>query len=427
MNISFSFLKSPFFRNVLSLTSGSVVAQTVSIVTVPMLARVYNPSVYGVYALFAGCINIVALIATARYELAIILPKDDKESVNVIALSLSISALVCLSMLLVLFLFRQSLEIYSWIATVGKLMYLIPINVFLVSFWQCLNYWNNRKNRYRRLSMNRVYKSLVTAIVSLLLGFVLCGNVVGLIWSFFIANIFGVIHLAIQPWKEDRSLHNCITIAKIKESAVKHSDMPKYNTIQALSDGFRTEGIVFVLKLFYDEGVVGAYFMAMRILQLPANFIGGAISQVFYREASRVNNEEKNLFLSTKKVVFSTIMIALPLFLGFYYLSPLFILFLGEKWYLSVDLMKVMIPFVAIGFVASPLSTIPLILKKQREFAVLGIFYGFYSLLLLYITAIVSTEIRQHLFFYSLFISIFLIYVCHWLVSQTKPERQLIV
>ena len=85
--------RSPFIKSILTLVTGSSIAQAITLLVTPILSRIYSPADFGVFTFFMAIVGAFALIATLRYEIAIMLPKKDQEAVNIVSLSLIINAL----------------------------------------------------------------------------------------------------------------------------------------------------------------------------------------------------------------------------------------------------------------------------------------------------------------------------------------------
>ncbi|MDP4274087.1 MAG: hypothetical protein Q8907_07400, partial [Bacteroidota bacterium] len=79
---------SEFFRNIITLFSGNVVAQIIPLLAYPVLTRLYQPSDFGTLALFTSIVGILSVMATGRYELSVILPKRDEDAAGLLVLSL---------------------------------------------------------------------------------------------------------------------------------------------------------------------------------------------------------------------------------------------------------------------------------------------------------------------------------------------------
>src|SRR5690554_2659536 len=88
------FLESDFTKNVLTLMTGTVIAQLIPLVVAPILSRIYTPAEFGRFALYLSIIQILGAIANGRYELAIVLPKEKREGVQLTLLSISVTIFV---------------------------------------------------------------------------------------------------------------------------------------------------------------------------------------------------------------------------------------------------------------------------------------------------------------------------------------------
>ena len=79
--------RSEFLRNVVLLASGTAGAQVITIGTMPFLSRLYNPEAFGVLAVFAAVTSFFTVLSTFKYELAIVLPREDDDAANIFALT----------------------------------------------------------------------------------------------------------------------------------------------------------------------------------------------------------------------------------------------------------------------------------------------------------------------------------------------------
>ena len=69
-----------FSKHIITLVSGTGITQAITILSAPLLSRFYEPEDFTVFALFSSTASIVSVVATARYELAIPLPKDELDA-----------------------------------------------------------------------------------------------------------------------------------------------------------------------------------------------------------------------------------------------------------------------------------------------------------------------------------------------------------
>ncbi len=82
--------QSEFAKHVLTLVSGSSVAMLIPFAAEPVLSRMFTPAEFGIFEIYAALIVMIGSIATARYEMAIVLPREDHSAVNLLGLSVGI-------------------------------------------------------------------------------------------------------------------------------------------------------------------------------------------------------------------------------------------------------------------------------------------------------------------------------------------------
>ena len=77
-----SIIKSSGARNFAKLLSANVVAQVIGLVVYPILTRMYAPEDFGLLNLFMSIGGVLAILSTAEYYYAIVLPKEEKDAEN---------------------------------------------------------------------------------------------------------------------------------------------------------------------------------------------------------------------------------------------------------------------------------------------------------------------------------------------------------
>ncbi|HIB85036.1 MAG TPA: translocase, partial [Chromatiaceae bacterium] len=162
--------KSEFSHNVITLMTGTTLAQAIPIAISPILTRLYTPEDFGVLALYMAVTALVSAIATGRYELAIMLPKNDVDAANIVALTITVTSMISLVTLSVVMIYNTEITLLLGNPEISNWLYIVPLTVFLTGVYQSLNYWSNRKKHYKRLSTSRVLQSGTGAGASLSMG-----------------------------------------------------------------------------------------------------------------------------------------------------------------------------------------------------------------------------------------------------------------
>ena len=297
--------KESFFSQVLTLTTGTTIAQIIPIAVTPILTRIYKPDEFGIFALYLAVASMVTIIATGRYELAIMLPKEEKDAVNLLALSIVIAFFLSLLIFLALLIvmpFRARIAGLIGKGELSKWFLLISVSMLLTGVNQSFNYWYNRKKQYKRLSIARVLNSGTGALVSLTLGAAGFGAV-GLIFGKLSGDGCSLGVLSWNFWREEKEKIKLISKKLILENSKKYQDFPKVNSLHAFMDALNNNGVAFLISAFFGVTALGFYAFSMRVLNTPMVFIGGAVSQVFFQKATETYNRGGDLQGLLKKII----------------------------------------------------------------------------------------------------------------------------
>ena len=359
--------KSEFSRNVLTLMTGTTIAQAIPISISPILTRIYTPEDFGVFALYMSVASIVSVVATGRYELAIMLPKKDEDAINIVALSILISFFVSFIALLIVFVFNTQItnllgnpEISSW-------LYFIPITVLLAGMYQSFNYWSNRKKQYKRLATSRVIQSGATATTNLGMGFSGFGSS-GLILGGVLGQGVATAILGKMVWREDKKRLKEIKRLKILALAKRYIKFPKINMLHAFFNILSSNLPIFLISYFFQVVSTGFYALANKVLFAPISIITNSYGQVFLQKMTYNYNIRQDEIRFFKTTVYKLLFFSSPIFIIFFIFSPqIFSIIFGKKWYIAGVYAQILIPMLYLRFTGSIVSSISIIYNKQEK------------------------------------------------------------
>ena len=402
--------KSEFIKNIITLFSWSTIAQVIAFAAEPILSRLYDPEEFGILALYVSIASIFAIISTGRYELAVMLPKKDRESVNIIGISLIITLITTILTFVLILSFNK--HICNWVNNQNILPYLyfVPLTVLLTGIYQTFNYWATRKKAFTHVALSRISQSSSNAIIAIILGIQKLSST-GLVIAYLTGQVFMNIPVLFRFIKYDKKLIKHISKQKMRKMGKTYSDFPKINTLHAFSDMLQFSFVIFLISYFFNEATLGYYSKTFRILTLPASFIGSAVSQVFYQKASNVYNQNGDLKDLVKKTMFGLSLLAFPIFAAiFLWGDDIFAFVLGDIWRTSGEFAQILSIWMYFKFIVSPVSNIPIILNKQKKMfyiSMIGnaiivisiIFGGFMQNIIAGFYLLVSTQIVYFFFF----------------------------
>lgn len=357
---------SAFAADVFKLVTGTTLAQAVAVLASPLLTRLYGPEAFGFLALFISITSILGVVACMRYEFAIMLPQEDREAANLLALSL-LSAVV-VSGLTVPALYFGGVALLSLIRAPGLAPYLVlvPPYIFVSGVFLALNYWNSRTKHFGRLSVARVTSSLATVGTQLGAGFggyATGGSLIG-------ASLVGVSVstgvLGGQIWRDDRALlRGSISWRGMLEGLRRYKKFPLIDSGSALLNTASWQLPAFLLAAFFSPVVVGFYSLGFMVLQFPMSLIGSSIAQVFFQRAAEARSDGTFSHL-VENVFRLLIMIGIFPILTVTIIGPdLFAVVFGENWTEAGVYAQILSVWAFVWFISSPLSTIWAVLEKQ--------------------------------------------------------------
>ncbi len=416
-------LKSEFVRNVLTLMTGTAIAQAIQLLISPVLTRLYTPEDFGVLALFMSFVVIIGTISTARYELAIMLPKHKRDAVNILALSLIICTITSLLSLIIILIFKNQIILLLGFEELRIWLYFAPITIFFMGVYQAFNYWSTRNKTFTKNAISRVAQSSTVAATNISVGFVNTGPV-GLILGAILGQIIGALVLSWKTLVNFNNFRKQLSFKLIKINAKKYSNFLKINTPHTFVNSLQDNGIVYVIIYFFSKIVLGSYSFAFRILKAPVGLIGGAMSQVFYQKASKAYHDKENIQPLILKMYKNLFLIGFPLFLILFLFTPdIFSFVFSEKWRMAGKIAQIIIPWIFLNFLASPVSSIAIIMNKQKE----AMFITFADISLRIVALLIGgyyNDYKLSFILMSITCSMLLIYALFWYyrIAKTKTS-----
>ncbi|WP_432724056.1 oligosaccharide flippase family protein [Staphylococcus equorum] len=68
-----------FFKNVLTMMSGTLAGQIIIIATMPIISRIYTPNQFGEYSNVVAIIGIISVLTTLKYDTGIAVTKNEED------------------------------------------------------------------------------------------------------------------------------------------------------------------------------------------------------------------------------------------------------------------------------------------------------------------------------------------------------------
>lgn len=386
---------SEYNQNILTLFTGTLIAQAIPIIISPILTRLYSPEDFGLYGLFISIVSILSVLVSGSYEHAIVLPEKIKDFINVTSLSVIITLFFSLFTLIFIILFNHQICLLLNNDEISKILYLIPLTILLTGLFNILKYVNIRDKKFKDISKVSVYKTITIATVQLL-GGIFKYNVLGLVSGVIISNIT-TNKILFKNLKKYKFVQN-ISTHKIKEVAIRYVNFLKFQTPSSLLNSFSANLPTIIFSKYFNLKVVGFFSFTNRLLLMPTAIIGKSVGDVFLSEIIKLKNDKDNLKINltiirtlNKLILIGSISYSFLMIFG----DLLFKLIFGFKWVVAGEMTQILSISLFFIFISAPLSKVFIIYEKQKQLL--------YSLLI-----IVIIRVSVLIYFSSVFKDLYL-------------------
>ena len=188
--------KNEFIRNLLTLSSGTVIAQIIPMLATLVLSRIYTPNEMGEWGVFSSYASVLAVIGCLRYDNAIVKPLRITDSYNLAFASIFIALFFTLLLYLIV-AFIDVFDLTGGLSLHKTTMYILPLYVFCLLLIQVLGNLANKNKRYRAWAISSIGRSFTQATSRIVLGYSSFTSI-GLVLGAGLGTLFSVSFLSVN-------------------------------------------------------------------------------------------------------------------------------------------------------------------------------------------------------------------------------------
>ncbi|MCE7792392.1 oligosaccharide flippase family protein [Salipaludibacillus sp. CUR1] len=330
------FLKRPFVKNVIILSSGTAAAQLIALLLTPIITRLYGPYAYGLMGTFAAVISIIGPIASLTFPIAIVLPKREKEAIGIMKLSLLTTIFISLISILVLIILNNHIIKYFDLEGIASFLYLIPIAMFLSGILQITEQWLIRTKQFN-----------ISAKITFLQAVIVNGGKAGVGFLYPVASVLIIFTALRQGLKAlllilfTRDIKDLLILlfrekVSYRKLIWKYRDFPLYRAPEICINAISTNLPTVLLTIFFGPASAGFYSIGKTVLNIPSQLIGKSVGDVFYPRITEAANSNENL---TPLILKATLILGAIGFIPFgivvLFGPVLFSFVFGEEWLIA--------------------------------------------------------------------------------------------
>lgn len=360
-----SLIQSEGVRNFGKLLSANVVAQAIGLLVYPILTRLYAPDDFGLLNLFLSIGGVLVILATAEYQYAIVLPKEEEKARALVWVGAIITLIItCIVGLTVPF--AQQIASLFKTPSLAQWYGLMPVYILVSALWILVNYYHTRHKQFGLISGYQVSQSVLNAGAKVGCGYAgwLRG---GLVCSTVLAPLLALIINVVRSWKKGLSEVVHIDKPTCCEVAREYSNFPKYSMPRALVNNLSGNMPSLLLTPFFGLTNLGFWGMALTLAFRPINMIEQSLYQVMFQHVAAKVNRRENIRPMLLRFCGRIMGITIPCFVALYFVLPwLTRWLLGAEWEISGQYIRVMLPWLTASMLVAPICFLSDIFQKQK-------------------------------------------------------------
>lgn len=360
-----SLLSSRFVRNSGTLLSGSVVAQGIAFAAYLLLGRLYTPADFGLYNIFYSYIEVLIILSTFKYEMAIVKADSDAEAAALTHFSLRLNVVV--SALILAAAVALSLQRVVAVPLPPLLLLLIPLMVFFCGTTRVYTFAFDRYSHFRQIAASEVVTSLSGTLFKIAFGLLAAVSQLFHLVGLPLGTILGKLAGNVYYRANARRLPSASPATPLRPLLRKHRNFPLFAMPRELVSSFSANLPFMWLGLYFDNALLGLFSLAYTFTMRPVNILANTFEKVFYPSAKERLDLCQPIGHNLRRFLLTLTAFALPVLLAaFFFAEPLFTFLFGSKWIGTGYYVRCLVPWIGLLLLTNSLAFVPNVFTTQR-------------------------------------------------------------
>ena len=356
---------SRFVRNSGTLLSGSVVAQGITFVAYLLLSRLYLPADFGLYNIFYSYIEVLIILSTCKYEMAIVKADSEAEAAALTRFSLWLNAAVS-AVILVATVVLSLLRVEA-VPLPPLLLLLIPLMVFFCGTTRVYTFAFDRYSHFRQIAAAEVVTSLSGTLLKVAFGLLAAVSQLFHLVGLPLGTILGKVAGNVYYRAGMRRLPSVAPATPLRPLLRKHRNFPLYSMPRELVSSFSANLPFMWLGLYFDNALLGLFSLAYTFTMRPVNILANTFEKVFYPSAKEKIDLHQPLGRDLSRFLLTLTAVVLPVLLvAFFFAEPLFTFLFGPKWIGTGYYVRCLVPWIGVLLLTNSLAFVPNVFATQR-------------------------------------------------------------
>lgn len=352
-------------KSTLTVLRGTVVAQVLGFLALPLLTRLFTPEAFGQLQLYQASMSLLLVVAAMRFEIALLSAEDGREVASTLHLCMITNVLVTLCVVIVCLTLWFVPGLLS--DTTQSVLVWLPLGVLLGGTVQTLGYLALRQKAFAAGANAKVAQA--GGYVATSVGFGMIAPLqVGLVVGDLCGRLVSILTLIAHRGLFDVACFSMSRTRDLLQAARRFREFPLVSVPGGL---INTAGGAMTALLMYgafDASVAGQYGLVERSLMLPVGMVAVAVSQVFTANLSAGMRDGSTDALALYRGVVRRMFvlgIGPAILVGVF--SPFaFGLVFGSKWIMAGEFARLMAPLVLVSLITGAVNMALMILGWQK-------------------------------------------------------------
>jgi O-antigen/teichoic acid export membrane protein len=351
-------------KDVALVLRGSIVAQVIGFLALPLLSRLLAPEAFGDLQLFNAVLTLMLVFGTMRYEVAILRARDGRGLAAVVRLCLVLTLVATLIFGVVMAVFWEGW--LPWLPTPPFPVWLLLASFMVASVGAILGLLVTRLRAFRTSGYAKIVQSSVniTAAISLAAAY---GGGATLIIADAVGKLANVLFLLGWAQRHTVGLWRRVSQRDLRRMASRYREYPQVNVA---GNWFNVLGAVlspFMMYTVFSSELAGYFGLVDRTLALPLALITASVAQVYTgRFAADLRDTGKSLQADFDALVRNMALLgAGPLVVGLLTAPALFEFVFGPEWRTAGEYAQILGPTFFLILISSPTNMVLTVLGHQ--------------------------------------------------------------
>lgn len=345
--------------------SSSALVMLFPLISAPIIARLYSPGDFGIYAVFYSLATILSTVSSLELRNVALIEADRVDGAHGACLALSVVTTFSLILLGLVFAIPDAWATHLLGANVLPFLHWLPATVFLMGGSQVLYAWATREKEYKILARNKFILGLSTMLLQIGIGLTGPGAI-----GFIVANLAGLslamLLLSLLFSRTLRQLKPRFSLASALEQFRRHYRLTVWTMPSSLVNSMSQFLPDLLINRFFGPALLGQYSLAVRMLNMPIAFLSASIQDFFRQQASAEFNERghcrSSFWRFTALTVTGALLFILPVIVLIPYIFPIIF---GSQWSEAGTLIQAVAFLTIVRFISSPISYVWIIQRRQ--------------------------------------------------------------